>query len=379
MITSIDEAVQAVDLVLNSPTARMPFPGKERPVLIYGAGHRGTQVFETLLAEGYNVVGFMDRGFSAIGTHLGRPAYPVCSAEELGLDGDPPHVLVAIFRHDIDISNLFQTLPELGFPGVSSFQELVEQFPGAFDMVLWQGGRTLLTQAREELAKVLTLLADDTSQQVFLECLQLRCGNPLAMQQPDRHHQYFPPDLLPCDRGLRLVDCGAYDGDTFANILDQGIELEAFLALEPDPTNFAKLAARMRAMTQGPREIALVPCAAWNCTTTLRFGAGSEQNSQVDSEGASFVQAVRLDDVLAGFPTTWLKLDIEGAEMEALMGARGVLERDHPFLAVAAYHFPDHLWKLPLTLHSWNLGYEFFLRPHGYAGVDMVLYARKAS
>jgi FkbM family methyltransferase len=317
----------------------------------------------------------MDRSFRERGTHLGLPAYPVASVAELGFSS-APHVVVAIFRHDIDISDVFTTLPSLGFASVMAFQELVERYPGTFDNVLWQGGRSQLAPARDELARVLTVLADEPSQQTFLDCLRLRMGDARAMQKPDRVHQYFPPDILPQGRSFRLVDCGAYDGDSWQMICEHGIRLDAFVALEADAGNYAKLAARMRDDARRPPETVLLPCAVWSSTTTLRFGSGAEHNSHVDAKGGTYVQAVTLDDALAGFHTTWLKLDVEGAELDALAGARRVIARDRPFLSVSAYHYPDHLWKLPLLLDGWRLGYRLYLRPHGYAGVDMVLYAR---
>lgn len=376
MISSLQSARRTVDQILDGGCVRRSFPPKDRPILVYGAGNRGRQVSEVLVCEGYSVVGFMDRSFLNIGTHLGLPAYPVATVAELGLNNDPPHVMVAIFRNDLDISDVYRNLPRLGFKGITAFQELVERFPGAFDNLLWLGERSLLLQVRDELAEVLMLLADEKSQRIFIECLQLRMGDPLAMQTPDHAHEYFPPDLLPSDRKNRFVDCGAYDGDTWASACEHGIELEAYVALEPDPSNFSKLAARMRDDSRRPSEVVLLPCAAWSSMTTLRFGSGSEQSSHIDAAGTSFVQAVTLDDVLAGFRTTWLKLDVEGAELNALAGARRVIVRDRPFLAVAAYHFADHLWKILLLINSWGLGYKFYLRSHGYAGVDMILYAR---
>ena len=376
MVLALREAQEAVDQVLGESHTLCPFPTKERPILIYGAGKRGEEVFRTLVQNGYRVIGFMDRSFVKIGALHGIPTFPVASADSLALSDDIPHVVVSIFRHDIDISNVFLTLPKLGFINITSFQEIVEHFPGNFSGVLWQGNRSMLLAARLELARALAILQDSTSQQIFLECLKLRMGNPLAMQEPDREHQYFPADLLPQGKPLRLVDCGAYDGDTWASIRQYGIVLEAIVALEPDPSNFARLAARAYNAKQDTSEILLMPCAVWSCTTQLYFAAGSDQNSHLAAGGSTLIQAVKLDDALAGFNANWIKFDIEGAELEALEGARRIIERDRPFLAVAAYHSCDHLWRIPLMLHGLSNGYEIYLRYHGYAGVDMVVYAR---
>jgi hypothetical protein len=86
---------------------------------------------------------------------------------------------------------------------------------------------------------------------------------------------------------------------------------------------------------------------------------------------------VALDDVLAGWRPTLIKMDIEGSELAALYGARHLIAESRPSLAISVYHKPDHLWRIPLLLASWPElgGYRYYLRSHGFNGFDAVLYA----
>lgn len=68
-------------------------------------------------------------------------------------------------------------------------------------------------------------------------------------------------------------------------------------------------------------------------------------------------------------------MDIEGSELDALVGAQELIRRANPILAVCAYHRQDHLWRVPLLIHSISDQYRFFLRPHGSEGWDLVCYA----
>jgi len=86
------------------------------------------------------------------------------------------------------------------------------------------------------------------------------------------------------------------------------------------------------------------------------------------------VQGVRLDDVLPGFDATDLKMDIEGAEPEALAGALGLIQRSRPRLALCVYHRPDHIWSIPAAVEALGLDYALFLRSHGHGGFDLVMY-----
>jgi hypothetical protein len=71
-------------------------------------------------------------------------------------------------------------------------------------------------------------------------------------------------------------------------------------------------------------------------------------------------------------------MDIEGAEPEALMGAKNMIVRDRPHLAICLYHYFDHLWRIPFMIHEWNIGYRFFMRQHApVRGIMMYAYPDK--
>ena len=82
-----------------------------------------------------------------------------------------------------------------------------------------------------------------------------------------------------------------------------------------------------------------------------------------------------MDELVAGFAPTFVKLDIEGAEPDALAGARETIRAHAPVVAVCVYHRQDHLWRLPLMLRDMRDDYAFFLRPHNEEGWDLVCYA----
>ena len=149
-------------------------------------------------------------------------------------------------------------------------------------------------------------------------------------------------------------------------------------AFEPDPGHLAKLADTLRGLVDRAESgsALLWPCAVHFSTTSLRFAAGLGTSSGVSADGNVVVPAVALDDVLAGFAPTLIKMDIEGAEHDALLGARATIRRHRPGLAICAYHRPQHLWQLPLLIDSWNLGYRFWLRLHAHTGFEMVMYAQ---
>ena len=74
-------------------------------------------------------------------------------------------------------------------------------------------------------------------------------------------------------------------------------------------------------------------------------------------------------------PPTYIKMDIEGAELEALWGARRILKEHSPVLAICAYHTSDHLWQIPLLIHAIQPDYKLYLRRYAEGAFELVWYA----
>jgi hypothetical protein len=110
-------------------------------------------------------------------------------------------------------------------------------------------------------------------------------------------------------------------------------------------------------------------------TGTLRFAAGGGEASRVDAAGEVVVPCVALDDVLVGAAPTFVKMDVEGSEPDALDGATRLITRHRPRLAVCVYHAPDHLWRIPAAVRARWPDYRLHLRLHARHGFDVVLYA----
>ena len=80
-------------------------------------------------------------------------------------------------------------------------------------------------------------------------------------------------------------------------------------------------------------------------------------------------------DSLIKEPVSYIKLDVEGSEYQALLGARKTIETYSPRLAVCIYHKPEDVWELPWLIHEMNPAYQFYIRHYSYTEVETVLYA----
>jgi len=119
-----------------------------------------------------------------------------------------------------------------------------------------------------------------------------------------------------------------------------------------------------------------LPLAAWNETVRLQFNESGGTNSGVSINGVATVQAIRIDDLVAeDIEINYIKMDIEGAELMALEGARKTISRQTPHLAICVYHEPGHLWEIGLWIEeNFPQKYKMYLRTYAEQTFETVLY-----
>jgi hypothetical protein len=122
-------------------------------------------------------------------------------------------------------------------------------------------------------------------------------------------------------------------------------------------------------------KIYICDAALYDFNGELTFDASGTPGSCITANGNSTVKALRLDDYVFEFPPTFIKLDIEGSEMNALVGAKNTILKHKPKLAVCVYHKPTDLWEIPLFLKKLVPEYTIHLRHHSDFLNETVCYA----
>jgi FkbM family methyltransferase len=346
-------------------------------VLLYGAGAIGRDSLAVLGRAGVIVDGFLDAKdlpISSIqGVPLHKPDDPVFT-EQIRRNTT---VIVTIFNTYVDMPVIHARLAALGWEKVIVFTAFYEAFAAELGNRYWLTTREYYRPLGAQLEAARSLWADDKSRAVYDGIVRFRLGGDYAsLEKADADSQYFPPDLPAWKQPVRLIDCGAYDGDTLRQVRGRGLPLDAYAAFEPDPANFSKLVREVNIHSGGaPGLTALWPCGAWSHGCQLRFTSGQGSGSAVNSQGDTVIQCAAIDEALPSFAPTLIKMDIEGAEYPALLGAVNTIRAHRPGLAICLYHEPAHLWQIPLLIAGWNLGYRFYLRSHSNNGFELVLYA----
>ena len=378
------DALLARDAVERRAEAREAFASasRGRPIVLMGAGGLGRRTAAGLRTAGIEPLAFADNAPGRQGTRLDGIRV-LAPAEAAGEFGQTAAFVVTIWGagspHRFDHSRT--QLAALGCDVVVPFPLLGWAHPAALLPHYLQDEPHHVLEQKVAVRRGLVLWEDDASRAEYVAQVRFRLDADFAgLSHPVAHPQYFPDDLFAWDPAEWIVDGGAYDGDSIRDLVRvHGDAFAHVLAVEPDPVNFARLEATVAALSPSLRsklDCRQLALAAQPGTLHLDAqGTASSATSVGPASGALAVQAVTLDSILGGARPTLIKLDIEGAEPDALEGARGSIVAHGPVIAVCVYHRQDHLWRIPLMLREWRSDYAFFLRPHNEEGWDLVCYA----
>ena len=108
---------------------------------------------------------------------------------------------------------------------------------------------------------------------------------------------------------------------------------------------------------------------------TLHFSDGMDTGSCIQSSGGTVIEVDSIDNIVNGGEVTYIKMDIEGAELDTLKGARNTIMKYRPKLAVCVYHKMDDLLTIPDYILSLHSDYRLYLRNYSKNGREAVLYA----
>jgi FkbM family methyltransferase len=347
-----------------------------RQVVVFGAGRLGRSVLRGLAGTDLEVVAFIDNNPRTWQTTV--DGLPVLSPEDAATKYAESAVFVVAVWHPSRsplMATLLQQLRTLGCRA-AAFPLLFWRHPDKFlPYFFWDLPERLLAQGHD-IAAAFDLLDDEESRRVFAAQLQLRLqGDFDSIGVPSECEQYFPGTYALGNEEC-LVDCGAYTGDTIQSFVAQtDNRFRKVIAFEADP---AVMSGLQRFVSNMGTRARLHNAAVGGRNGVVHFagdGIGGGRIADDTSAKGTAVNCVRLDDALTDEHATLIKMDIEGAELQALEGAQRVIWRDRPVLAVCGYHKPDHLWRVLVSLKTLAPDSALFLRSHCSDGLDTVCYA----
>lgn len=187
--------------------------------------------------------------------------------------------------------------------------------------------------------------------------------------------QYFCRDIIEINEDEIFVDAGAYNGDTLRFFLEvAGDRFEKYYCFELAERNYKSLCMYIAQLEEETKsKIIAINKGLSDCEQEILY-TDSDEGSRVDGAGDTKGHVTSIDQEIVG-KVTYIKMDIEGSELEALKGARESIKTYKPKLAICLYHKPQDMWEIPLYIKSLVPEYEIYIRHHTDLLNETVCYA----
>jgi len=411
--------IEQIDFARNKPGFLDILFGKHKdnalrggtPVVLFGAGGLGAELYSTLRRHGVCPVCFCDNDNSkGGGTYCGIPVITFKELKESFQDSliviashkyhgpITKQLLESDFRQDRILCKISNAHASTVFMySMSGTQRLF----GGYKQLCHPTVLDVLLEHQESLKDAYDLLADQHSKDLFVSKFALMASDENfelfrafieSYSQPvlefgfgnydgtPEDYYYFNNNVLSLSSGEVYVDVGAFDGDsvhTFVEACQRNqLNYKWIHAFEPDPHCYRALLKN----TASYENISCRQTGLWWKSQTLRFNISEngihDQASAIDDSGNIEIEGISLDDYLRGEAVSLIKMDPGGNIIpEVIRGASDTIARHKPKLVMGAYHSIKSMFEIPLLVNRICPDYKLFLRHNTYHLCDTDLYA----
>lgn len=184
--------------------------------------------------------------------------------------------------------------------------------------------------------------------------------------------QYFDCPGFTIDEEEVFVDCGCFDGETSKSFAKWcNYKYKKIVAFEPDDYMNYRIIENCKEL----KDFELFSYAVGKERGKVKFVSGANGGSRLDTLGDDIKIIESIDNVLKGERATFLKMDIEGAELNAIYGSTETIRKYKPKLAICIYHRLEDIIEIPKAIMSIRDDYKFYIRHYSSCLWETVLYA----
>jgi len=186
--------------------------------------------------------------------------------------------------------------------------------------------------------------------------------------------QYFVENLMIPGKNEVFIDGGSYNLQSSVKFAQWcNGHYDAIYAFEPDSANYKRcLVALEKTKSLLKEKCNVINSGLWHEPGTISFNESGQQGAAVSESGLTPINVARIDDLSQKI--TFIKLDVEGSELNALQGSRDTIQKHRPKLAICIYHKPEDIIEIPNYILSLVPDYKLYIRHHSTWLNDTVLY-----
>lgn len=330
-------------------------------IWIFGAAGIGISVKRWLVEKHYKVYAFCDNAPQKVGTLV--DGIPVRSFSDLVRDRDRV-VLIAIWKYFDEIA---RQCAEAGIP----FLDGTLLSGVVFDTI--QESVSFVSGNLPRITNIYQKLADGRSAEIYTTAQAARIFRKRgAMGSYRSPAQYIEPEIAPLGRGETVFICGAGNGAAAIEVDRAALASPEIHLFEPDSENFSSLCRRMGHIPN----VRCVESGVGHRSERLPFCGGMGENATFSLPGEQTAAVTAIDDYVerTGAVPSFITMDIEGWELEALRGAEKTILRHRPRLAVSLYHRASDFVNIPEFVLGLRPDYSLYVRHYTDSYSDTIAY-----
>ena len=325
----------------------------------------GRNEHSALLAQLFDIDGFVD-DFTADGFFWNGK--PVIKSAAL-----PENAIVVNCSMSISPVTASRKLQQLKIKngGCLNYSDLLQLKPELIPTPVFVAEmRKDVAENETHWASLLEKLADEESVKVFNDLVSYRLtADPAYMVDYSTRlsDQYFE-DFLTLNNEV-FVDAGGFDGDTTEEFCKRYPSYKKVILFEPSEKNMLNAKKRLA----NRRDIEFFTQGISDTSGTLSFNPDAGSASAVSDKGSCSIEVTTLDEAVKE-KITFIKMDLEGWEVKALVGSKRHLLEDHPKLAISVYHSASDFWRIPEYIFSIRQDYDIYLRHYTEGWSETIMF-----
>lgn len=347
-----------------------------RPIILFGAGKTSEYIINVLKNNGLEAAFFCDNDERKVGEKI-------AGVDIIGIDtlkkkysNSYIYITTQMFYEEI-----FNQLKSLGISqNLISKCDWICQFEWELNYI------EFIRENRQDLERIYSMLKDECSKKVFINRMAflITRERKYALDMREKNQsQYFACDIINYKDVRNFIDVGTYTGDSILEFqkYTDCINCRVF-GFEPDNKLYELALLNLKGNKFLEVTISKLAVSDKNGVSGVSAQLGKMQTIESEvfrGEGKSTIEfeTVTLDAFFQkdSMQSAFLKMDIEGAELAALKGAKEFITNCKPILAICIYHKAADIIEIPDFLTALNSKYSFYLRHYSDNQTETVLYA----
>ncbi|WP_313563063.1 FkbM family methyltransferase [Ruminiclostridium cellobioparum] len=341
----------------------------KKPLILYGCGILCRTIISVCNDFNIKITAICDT--YKTGTYIGTEL-EIITPEQLKNKYPESNIIICSYKYADEI---YEKLISLGYPESQIFRSTLS-------MVSFIHPSDFIRKYYDGYEWAYNFFVDDISKKIIIDRIRMYFTG-VELFRTSSAPEYFEPGIINLGENEVFVDAGAYVGDTAEEFIKQAKyqnsgEYRHIYSFEPDDV------ARNKAVQNLDKysNIDIIGKGLWSCECELNFysdGGNASSTFVVGGLRTLSVPVTSIDTFFTGKPDdelpTFIKMDIEGAEKEAIIGSKNIIRLKHPKLAICVYHKPEDIYELTKLIYEIEPSYQFSLQQCTDGIYETVLYA----